>query len=206
MGTSEILYVKRITVLFLAVLFLGTTSIIKAVPGNAGEALNDLLPHFVSHAGPDSVSRHKRTNIYSSDSLFSFRSRKGYFPSLLHNTAEQAAAPFHFRKKELFLSGSVVLLTAGLTCSDGLTDDYTKVLKSRHEWIRRASPVITSFGSRSGYGTVIVFGTMSAIFKNKKGVETSFLVSQALLTSGLWVQVIKILAGRQRPFRYDITG
>lgn len=161
-------------------------------------------------AGPeskgDSVSVKSKKGIYSQDSLFSFRSQKGYFPSLLHNVGEQAAAPFHFGKKEWLMTGTAALITAGLVMTDGKTDDVMKVLKSRHEWIRKASPVVTGFGSRTGYGTVIAFGTLSAIIKNKKGVETSLMASQAVLTSGLWVQMIKILTGRERPFRYDISG
>ncbi len=186
--------------------FFCITQRIKALPVYPDKADSISCCINGSPAGADTAGLRRRTNIFREDSLFSFRSQKGFFPSLLHNTAAQATAPFHFSKKDWIITGSLAVLTAGLVSTDGLTDNTTKVLKSEHTWIRKSSPVITSFGSRAGYGTVIAFGTLSAVFKNKKGVETSLLAGQAVITSGLWVQMIKILSGRQRPFRYDITG
>lgn len=50
-------------------------------------------------------------NFYKTDSIFSFRSQKGYFPSLIHNIGEQAAAPFHFTPKQRNYTG----VAAGIT-------------------------------------------------------------------------------------------
>ncbi len=47
--------------------------------------------------------------------------------------------------------------------------------------------------------SVIASGLISAAFKNEKGVQTSLLATQAMITSGIWVQIIKQLTGRERP-------
>lgn len=145
-------------------------------------------------------------NFYKTDSIFSFRSPKGYFPSLFHNLVEQATAPLHFSKKQWYLTASAAEITYALVIIDVNIDDVMKVQKSRHALIGKASPFITNFGSRYGYGTVIAFGTISALCRNKKGVETSLLASQAIITSGIWVQLLKVLTGRERPASNDIDS
>src|SRR5450759_178688 len=39
-------------------------------------------------------------NFYKTDSIFSFRSPKGYIPSLLFNLKEDVIAPFHYKRKQ----------------------------------------------------------------------------------------------------------
>ena len=134
-----------------------------------------------------------------SDSVFSFRSTKGYVPSLLTNFAEQASAPFHFSKRQWLITGASVGITAALLHFDNNIDVWARVQKQKHAWVNKSSPVITNFGSIYGTSTVAVVGLVSALFKNQKGVETSLLASQALITSGAWVQLIKHLTGREDP-------
>ena len=134
-----------------------------------------------------------------SDSIFSFRSAKGYIPSLLGNFAEQASAPFRFNKKQWIITGVSIGITAALIHFDNHIDMWAKVQKQQHGWVNKSSPVITNFGSSYGITTVAAVGLVSAIFKNQKGVETSLLASQALITSGIWVQLIKHLTGREDP-------
>ena len=52
-----------------------------------------------------STDRKAPAGFYRTDSIFSFRSQKGYFPSLVHNMGVQAAAPFHFKGKEWIIYG-----------------------------------------------------------------------------------------------------
>jgi membrane-associated phospholipid phosphatase len=138
-------------------------------------------------------------NFYKTDSIFSFKSPKGYFPSLLHNLGEQAAAPFSFTPKQWIITGVAAGLTFGLAKIDGEIDDWTKNLKQKSSFVNKASPVITSFGSTTGILSVAAFGSVSAILKNKKGLQTSLLATQAMITSGIWVHLIKMLTGRERP-------
>jgi membrane-associated phospholipid phosphatase len=139
------------------------------------------------------------TNFYKADSIFSFRSQKGYFPSLINDFEEQITAPFKLKTKQLLMTGAAIGITAALIHVDGEIDEWARVQKTEHKWINKSSPVITKFGSDWGIYSVITAGVLSAVCKNEKGVQTSLLATQAMITSGVWVNIIKILAGRERP-------
>jgi membrane-associated phospholipid phosphatase len=138
-------------------------------------------------------------NFYRTDSILSFRSPKGYFPSLFHNFAEQATAPFKFKTKEWLLTGAAVGITAALIIVDEDVDDWARVQKQNHNWINKSSPFITKFGDTYGFYSVTAGALLSAAFKNEKGVQTSLQATQAMITSGLWVHLIKLLTSRERP-------
>jgi membrane-associated phospholipid phosphatase len=139
-------------------------------------------------------------NHFTPDSLFSFKSQKGYFPSLLHNFGEQASAPFRFNTNEWLIAYGSVYLTASLIYLDPNIDEWAGKQKERHAWVNRTSPFITDFGGNPAIGSVVAFGLLSAVFKYNKGLQTSLLATQAMITSGVWVRLIKILTGRERPF------
>lgn len=139
------------------------------------------------------------TNFYKNDSIFSFHSQKGYFPSLVTNFGEQMSAPLKFTTKQWLITGAAVGITVALIHVDNEIDDWAKVLKQKHNWINKTSPFITEFGGNYGILSVVAFGSLSAVFKNKKGVQTSLLASQAMITSGVWVHIVKQLTGRERP-------
>jgi membrane-associated phospholipid phosphatase len=155
---------------------------------------------FSSKTNQNRISYQKPSdNFYISDSIFSFRSPKGYFPSLLHNFGEQAFAPFHFKTKQWLITGAAIGITAALIHVDNEIDDWARTQKQKHNWINKSSPVITEFGGNYGVYSVVATGLLSAAFKNKKGVQTSLLATQAMITSGVWVHLIKLLTGRERP-------
>jgi len=138
-------------------------------------------------------------SFYRTDSIFSFRSAKGYFPSLLHNFTEQATAPFKFKTKEWLITGAAAGITAGLIIVDEDVDRWARVQKQNHNWINKSSPFITKFGDTYGFYSVAAGALLSSAFKNEKGVKTCLLASQAMITSGLWVHLIKLLTCRERP-------
>lgn len=140
-----------------------------------------------------------KDNFYRSDSIFSFRSQKGYFPSLVSNFGEQATAPLHFKTKQWLLTGAAAGITTCLIFADDNINDWARIQKDQHVWVAEASPFVTKFGASYGTYSVAAFGLLSASFKNQKGVQTSLLASQAMITSGTWVTMIKILTGRERP-------
>lgn len=138
-------------------------------------------------------------NLIERDSIFSFRSQKGYFPMLVHNISEQATAPFHFTSKQWLETAAAAGITTSLIFADESIDKWARVQKQEHSWVKKSSPVITRFGSNYGIYTVCATGIISAAFRNEKGVQTSLLATQAFITSGIWVQIIKQIAGRERP-------
>ncbi len=138
-------------------------------------------------------------NFYKTDSVFSFRSQKGYFPSLIYNVGEQALAPFHFTPKQWLYTAATVGSTLALIQFDGDLDEWFRTKKQEYKWVNGFSPVITELGGNYGYYALGAIGITYAVFNNKKGVETSLLATQALITSGIWVQLIKRGTGRERP-------
>lgn len=155
---------------------------------------------FSKKAGQDEISNQKSSdNFYITDSIFSFRSPKGYVPSLIDNFAEQTVAPFHLNKKQWLLTGAAIGITAFLIHVDNEVDDWASTQRQRHNWINKSSPVITQFGGNYATYSVAAIGILSASFKNQKGVQTSLLATQALFTSGIWVRLIKLITGRERP-------
>jgi hypothetical protein len=152
----------------------------------------DTLPGYQDH-------QKSSAGFFKTDSIFSFRSKKGYFPSLIHNTGVQAAAPFHFTAREWIYTGAAAGITTALIFADEDIDAWARPLKQKHAWINKSSPFISEFGSNYGVYSVIASGIVSAAFKREKGVQTSLLATQAMITSGIWAQIIKQLTGRERP-------
>jgi membrane-associated phospholipid phosphatase len=141
----------------------------------------------------------KSQGFVRTDSIFSFHSEKGYVPSLVHNLGVQATAPFHFKARQWLYTGAAAGITTALIFSDEAIDEWARTQKQKHEWVNRSSPFISEFGSNYGVYSVIATGLVSAAFKNEKGVQTSLLATQAMITSGIWAQIIKQLTGRERP-------
>jgi hypothetical protein len=138
-------------------------------------------------------------NFYKTDSIFSFNSDKGYFPSLFDDFGEQAKAPFRMNTKQLLLTGAGIGITVALIHFDPKIDDWARVQKQKHYWVSRVSPVVTRFGGDWGVYSALAYGALSAVIRNEKGVETSLLATQAMITSGVWVNLVKIFTGRERP-------
>jgi membrane-associated phospholipid phosphatase len=139
------------------------------------------------------------TSFYKTDSIFSFQSQKGYIPSLYNNFGEQIIAPFKFKTKQWLITGAAIGITATLLHFDNDIDKWARVQKQKHNWVNKSSPIITQFGSIYGISSVAAIGLISASFKKQKGVQTSLLATEALITSGAWVQLIKHLTGREDP-------
>ena len=138
-------------------------------------------------------------SFYKTDSIFSFQSQKGYIPSLYNNFREQITAPFRFKTKQWLIISATIGITATLIHFDNDIDKWATVQKQKHVWVNKSSPVITQFGSTYGISSVAAIGLLSAVFKKQKGVETSLLATQVLITSAAWVQLIKHFTGREDP-------
>jgi membrane-associated PAP2 superfamily phosphatase len=158
------------------------------------------LPVLISKPNQNKIFSQKvSTNFYKTDSIFSFRSSKGYFPSLIKDFEEQITSPFKLKTNQLLMTGAAIGITVALFHVDGEIDEWARVQKQKHNWINKSSPVITKFGGNWGVYSVIATGVLSAVCKDEKGVQTSLLATQAMITSGVWVNIIKILTGRERP-------
>lgn len=160
----------------------------------------NLKSQITSPSGQNKISHQEQSSgFYKTDSIFSFRSPKGYVPSLLFNLGEDVKAPSHYNTKQWLIAGAVVGITTALIIADEDIDEWARTLKEKHNWINKTSPVVTQFGGRVGIYSLIATGLISAAFKNEKGVQTSLLASQAVINSGITGYIIKNITGRERP-------
>jgi len=139
------------------------------------------------------------SNSYASDSIFSFHSRKGFVPSLVHNFGEQATAPFRMSSSQALMLGGGIFITGVLLFTDEQTDHFFKPLKDQYDWIHTSSPQVSELGANYGIAFIGLFGGYGLVSKNRKAVRTSLLAAQAAITSGIWVRLGKMLASRERP-------
>ena len=63
------------------------------------------------------------------DSVLSFHSRKGYFPSLIHNLGYQATFPLRMNEKKIFVLGSTALITLAFIHYDQEIDNFFQTYK-----------------------------------------------------------------------------
>ena len=136
---------------------------------------------------------------FSGDSVFSFKSKKGFLPELLHDFGEQATAPFHMTSGQSMMVVGGVVITGALILSDEKIDNYFKPMKEKNRLIGDVSRPITNIGSSYAFMFAGAFGAYGLVCKDRKAVLTMLLCFQAAITSGVWVRVGKMLTSRERP-------
>ncbi len=159
---------------------------------NGQESGKDLFDN--ASAGYSSFARQMKT-----DSVLSFRTKKGYFPSLLNNFIYQATFPVRMNEKDLFVLGGVTIITLSLIHYDQEIDHFFKPVNNDHPHIGNFSSQITDLGDYKGYILLAGYGIYTIGFHKYRGFRASLLASQAAITAGLWIRGIKILTGRMRP-------
>lgn len=124
----------------------------------------------------------------------------GFFNVLGFDFCEQAQAPFAFGDKSTaYLVGAISLTTVALIAADEPVDKVMRTVKSNSTLISKYDPYFTELGGKYGYIGSLGFGGYSLLWNDKKAQETSVLLAQTLITSGVWVRTIKLIAGRERP-------
>lgn len=142
-----------------------------------------------------------RTFINSTDSIVK-TNQPGYFRELGNNFLIQAASPFHIRKKEWYYVGGGALITAALIHYDYQIDEMFKPVKENNPTFSNITERVTELGGDYGYAITALFIGGSFAFNNKKAIETSRLLTQALITSAVWTRIGKLATGRARPRNY----
>ena len=123
----------------------------------------------------------------------------GFFSHLWSDVLRQGAAPFRMDEGDLLWLGGAAAVTAGLIALDEPFDNQVKGIKDDYPWIANTSEIITEFGGNYGIGAAAAFAGYSFLFNDPKGKETSAMLAEALITSGLWTRLGKFLTGRERP-------
>ena len=137
--------------------------------------------------------------LFKTDSLWSFRSKQGYFPMLWDNFKKQATSPLRMSEGQAFFLMGAAGLTASLYYFDNDIDQQFRPLKDEHPWIEKTSPHLTELGDYYGYSFLILSGIYSIGSGNHKLFHTTVLASQSTFTAGVWCRLGKMLTGRMRP-------
>jgi len=131
-----------------------------------------------------------------------FAQKKGtYVSRFFKDEGEIWTAPFHLDLKAALLFGTVLAGTGILIANDeGIYENF-KSYQSRHSWVDTVSPKITllgDWGVDCGIAGLFLLG--GVVFKDQKAKDTGLMALETLLHTGILVQIVKHLAGRQRPW------
>jgi membrane-associated phospholipid phosphatase len=112
---------------------------------------------------------------------------------------QQASAPFQMNQKEVIHLGEFAVITAGLVIADSRVDKFANNMRSNSQYVRKSSPIITQVGGKYSFYFLGACGLYSLIGNDKRAQVTTLLATQALITSGVWTRVGKLITGRERP-------
>ena len=136
---------------------------------------------------------------FKKDSVLSFKSAKGFFPSIYQNMVYQAKFPSRMKEKQWIFFTTAAMSTLILIQLDTDIDKKFKPIKESNPFIENVSPQITEIGDYYGYMLLAGFGGYSILFHNYRAFRVSLLAAQAAVTAGLWIRAGKYLSGRMRP-------
>lgn len=110
-------------------------------------------------------------------------------------------APFHLDLKGALLFGAVLVGTGVLIANDEGIYESFKSYQNRYVWVDKVSPKITLLGDWGiDCGIAGLFLLSGLVIKDKKARDTGWMALETLLHTGILAQVVKHLAGRQRPW------
>lgn len=122
---------------------------------------------------------------------------------LLDDVKQQAISPFHVKGKG-WLRGAG--FTAGVFAMNFLDDpiqQWAVNLRDNNPWTASLSKTITNIGGVYEFGTFAAIATYGFVFKNEKLRTSTYLATQAYITSSLWATLFKTLSGRERPGNFE---
>jgi len=118
----------------------------------------------------------------------------------LKDAAEIWSYPVHIKTRDILPIASLAVLTGVLIANDEAIYRGFRDYGDSHAWVGAVSPIFTEMGSSGAWGTAAAFLCFGLIAKDDKAVKTGALALSAMLQSGILVQFLKGLPGRQRPY------
>jgi membrane-associated phospholipid phosphatase len=123
-----------------------------------------------------------------------------YHSNFFKDEAKMWSAPFRLGWKN-FAVFSLVMVGSGILVAndEGIYENF-KLFQERHPWVNKLSPKVTLLGDWGvDCGIAGLFFLGGVVFRDRKARDTGLMAWEALLHTGLLVQVVKHVAGRQRP-------
>lgn len=118
----------------------------------------------------------------------------------LKDAGEIWSYPAHIKTRDILPIAGLAVLTGVLIANDEAIYRGFRDYRNSHAWVGTVSPIFTEIGSSGAWGTAAAFLCVGLIAKDDKAVKTGALALSAMLQSGILVQVLKGLPGRQRPY------
>lgn len=143
---------------------------------------------------PDSVDISAES--YNEVTKLTFRS---YVYLLGNNFKQQATGPFHTKGDDWVKVAGFGGVVSLAMLSEKKIQVYARELRERNEEVEKVGQFMTNFGATYEMYTLAALAAYGFVFKNEKIKTTTYLASQAFITSYAWFNVGKFLAGRQRP-------
>ena len=141
-----------------------------------------------------------QTEIAPQDTALTIVDQPSFVGKVVEDETRIWTSPLRMATTDLLFWGSVTAGTVYLVANDESIYRNIKDYQNGHEWVDRISPHV----SRLGEGEISLsiaglFYLGGLAFKNEKAKETGLLGIQAIIHTGIVVQVLKHLSGRQRP-------
>jgi membrane-associated phospholipid phosphatase len=128
---------------------------------------------------------------------------KSYFVLLGSDFKQQLTAPFTMSKKSWIKVAKFAVITGGLLFADEPVQQRVVNWRQGNKLLTNTSYYLTNSGGIYEGGVLAALSTYGFLFKNEKIRTTSLLATQAYITAELINQILKNVAGRQRPSVYD---
>ncbi|HTY12090.1 MAG TPA: phosphatase PAP2 family protein [Bacteroidota bacterium] len=127
--------------------------------------------------------------------------KQGFVGGFLADEGAIWTSPLQMGRDDAYLWGGVAATTVVLFTIDEPIARDTRRLWIDNTWVRSVSPVATQFGQfYLPYGIAAGFCLEGIAFNDPNTTDTGILAAEAMLHSGIVVQVFKHLFGRSRPF------
>lgn len=126
-----------------------------------------------------------------------------YLILLGNDFKQQFTAPFHIKGNDWLKVGGFAVVTGGVMLADKSIQRYAVKLSARNPAVHNVGKYVTNFGAAYEVYTLAGLAAYGFIFKNEKIKTTTYLATQAYLTSYVMFTLVKFVAGQQRPNYVD---
>jgi membrane-associated phospholipid phosphatase len=162
--------------------------------------LGDVVPAIAASgtAGPAPAEVAKET---AADSFP--KSLKQAGRDFLGDTGRIWTSPARIRNRDVFPLIALAAGTTFLIAGDEAIRDGVQSYADQHAWVGEVAPVVTQLGGVAGFAAAGAFFGAGLLFRDDRARDTGYLAASAILQAMLVDNVLKIVAGRQRPYVAD---
>jgi membrane-associated phospholipid phosphatase len=128
-----------------------------------------------------------------------YRLNKEFFNQFGRDIKDVATSPIRWQGKDLLKFSAVLGTGALMFCFDNSIQDWVR--ENKTEDANNAAEVLTDFGDGTLLGTLIIGSYLSGeIFRDEQLRKMGLLGAESLIVSTVLTYVLKISAGRARPY------